>query len=232
MARASPDHRTWLPTKTLFEWADRFFALGAGTKQGAASPVNTPDPTPVALVFDTETDGGAGGQLAIQLAWVVYNARGEELFARSEYLALPPGRRISWHATKVHGISMATIQSKGMVPQFVLGDFFAWVDRVGLHDGDVVAHNAAFDAQVVTNTAISCGLVRDLLPIQCLCTMEQSKHRLALRNRRGGIKPPKNSELYAYLVGIELDHSTLHDALADVRVTASSYFAGKKKGWW
>ena len=62
--------------------------------------------------------------------------------------------------------------------------------------------------------------------------MERSKHRLGLRNRRGALKPPKNAELYAHLVGIELDDATLHDALADVRVTGASFFAGRAKRWW
>ena len=217
-----------LSAQALAAWAKRFFDLGAS----GGAPARALDGAPAALVFDVETDGGRGAQLAVQIAWVVYNAGGEELFARCEYLALPPGRTISYFATKVHRISNAMLREKGMRPQHVLVDFFTWVDRVAANGGAVVAHNAAFDAQVVTNTATSCGLARDLRVEECVCTMEGSKRRLALVNKRGGVKPPKNAELYAHLVGIELDHATLHDALNDVRVTGASYFAGKKVGWW
>ena len=48
-------------------------------------------------------------------------------------------------------------------------DFFDAVERVTADGGHVVAHNARFDAQVVTNTAESCGLARDLRAEDCLC---------------------------------------------------------------
>ena len=233
----------------LAEWAQRFFDLGAGlARRPAPAPAEVPPavpepaPTPPApparaalgpvVVFDTETCGSRGGQLAVQIAWVVYDAKGSELHRRCEYLALPPGRRISYFAQRVHGITEAVVRERGLAPQFVLADFFNVVDAVTAEGGHVVAHNARFDAQVVTNTAESCGLARDLRAEDCLCTMERSKSRLGLVNKRGGLKPPKNAELYAHLVGAELDHATLHDALNDVRVTAASYFAGRSRGWW
>ena len=235
----------------LAVWAQRFFDLGARGCVPSPDPAPDPAPNPApdpapesesapavparappALVFDTETCGSRGGQLAVQIAWIVYDGTGAEVRGRCEYLALPPGRTINPFAQRVHGISDAMVRDKGMAPQFVLADFFDAVDRVTADGGDVVVHNAPFDAQVVTNTAESCGLARDLRAEHCLCTMERSKRRLGLTNKRGGLKPPKNSELYAHLVGIELDHATLHDALNDVRVTGASFFAGRKKGWW
>ena len=244
-------------TEVLAVWAQRFFELGAlGCRLRAepeparelvgdsepepdlepepapARPTPAPAPCTPALVFDTETCGSKGAQLAVQIAWIVYDGAGAEVRARCEYLALPPGRTINYFAQRVHGISDAIVRERGMAPQFVLADFFDAVERVTADGGHVVAHNARFDAQVVTNTAESCGLARDLRAEDCLCTMERSKHWLKLVNKRGGLKAPKNAELYAHLVGIELDQSTLHNALNDVRVTGASFFAGRKKGWW
>lgn len=215
----------------LARWAQRFFDLGAAGAPPPAAAAPLPSP-PTALVFDTETCGSKGGQLAVQIAWVVYDRAGGELSARCEYLALPPGRTINVFARRVHGISDATLRAKGLAPQFVLAEFFEAIDRVAAAGGCLVAHNAQFDAQVVSNTAESCGLARDLRASECLCTMQLSKRRLDLRNKRGALKPPKNAELYAHLVGIELDHATLHDALADVRVTGASFFAGRARRWW
>lgn len=204
--------------------------VDAGVDDGRAGP--WPYPPPAVLVFDTETDGGKGGQLAVQIAWCVYDAAGYELSSRSAYLALPPGRTINGFAQRVHGITMQMLKDRGMAPQCVLADFFDAVDWVTAAGGRIVAHNAQFDAAVVTHTATSCGLARDLRAAECFCTMEQSKRRLGLVNKRGGLKAPKNVELHEHLLGPVRDDLQLHDALADVRVTAASYFAGGERGWW
>lgn len=223
----------------LAELADRFFRLGAGEEveppQAAAVDAEVSAPPapapPAALVFDTETNG-LKDPLAVQIAWVVYDADGHELWSRVEYLALPPGISIDRFAEKVHRISMRTLEAKGKAAQSVLADFYVDLDRVTAQGGKVVAHNAKFDARVVANTARTCGLARGLDASECFCTMEQSKRRLGLQNRRGGLKPPKNSELHEALVGPVPAGVQLHDALADVRLTAASYFAGKWLRWW
>lgn len=241
--------------RTISELADAFFQLGAGT---LSEPTDAVDgsvtsavtaavvvdadrvddyrtwayPPPAVLVFDTETDGGKGGQLAVQIAWCIYDAAGYEMSSRSEYLALPPGRTINVFAQRVHGITMQMLEDRGMAPQFVLADFFDAVDRVTAAGGRIVAHNAQFDAAVVSHTATSCGLARDLRAAECFCTMEHSKRRLGLVNKRGGLKAPKNVELHEHLLGPVRDELQLHDALADVRITAASYFAGGERGWW
>ena len=62
--------------------------------------------------------------------------------------------------------------------------------------------------------------------------MKESKNRLGLKNKLNRLKPPKNIELYEALVGPVPEGTKLHDALADVRLTAASYAAGVRKGWW
>ena len=225
--------------RTLAELADAFFRLGSGEDPEPREAVDAdvpraqpvPPAPPAVLVFDTETNGLRDPH-AVQIAWVVYDADGRELWSRMEYLALPPGKSIDPGAERVHRISLRTLEKKGRAAQFVLTDFYADVDRVAVQDGRVVAHNAKFDARVVTNTATSCGLPRGLDVAECFCTMEKSKRRLNLANRRGGLKPPRNTELHEALVGPVPADVQLHDALADVRVTAASYFAGKRRRWW
>ena len=231
--------------RSLAELADAFFRLGAGedaeprevvaeaapAPPAPLAPPAPPSTVPAAMVFDTETTG-LKDPLAVQIAWCIYNAGGYELSARAEYLALPPGRKIDPNAQKVHHISAKTLAEKGMAAQFVLTEFFEAFDRVAAAGGKLVVHNAQFDARVVTNTARSCGLARDLRAADCFCTMEHSKRRLNLTNRRGGLKPPKNIELHEHLLGPVRDELELHDALNDVRVTAASFFAGGERGWW
>jgi len=168
----------------------------------------------------------------VQIAWVVYDANGTELWSRVEYLALPPGKRIEYGAQKIHNISMKMLEERGKAAQLVLCDFFADVDRIEAARGKLVAHNAKFDCKVLANTATSCGLARDLVSDACFCTMQQSKRRLGLKNSRGGLKVPKNTELHNALVGPVPVGTRLHDALADVRITAASYFAGQRQRWW
>ena len=224
--------------------ADTDFEIVVLEESPAAAPAPAPAPDPPAqpappappappavLVFDTETTG-LKDPLAVQIAWVVYDPNGTELWTRAEYLALPPGRRIDPGAEKVHRISLRTLEAKGKAPQFVLADFFADVDRIEAAQGKLVAHNAKFDARVVTNTATSCGLARDLVSDACFCTMQTSKQRLGLKNSRGGLKVPKNTELHEALVGPVPAGTRLHEALADVRITAASYFAGQRQRWW
>ena len=93
-----------------------------------------------------------------------------------------------------------------------------------------MAHNAKFDARVVTNTATSCGLARGLGG-ECFCTMEESKRRLGLQTERRA-QAAEEHRAPRVLVGPVPADLRLHDALADVRVTAASYFAGKRQRWW
>tara|TARA_B100001175_G_scaffold309808_2_gene312010 strand:- start:148 stop:885 length:738 start_codon:yes stop_codon:yes gene_type:complete len=186
------------------------------------------------LVFDVETDGGAGKQLAIQLGFVVFDANHAELFSHEALLRLPKGRRISWHATRVHKITDNKLHLRGVDPAPELSLFFQWVDRVVQVRGGIIAHNAAFDASVITNTAEACGVHRMLNAKDCTCTMRQATLPAGLLDRRGNPKPPRNKELYMLLHNGDdpSKWARLHSAADDARVTAASYRAGCDLGWW
>lgn len=230
--------------------ADSFFYFGAADMSDILSreaeiakkrPAHAPDEAPPCdgsgppryLVFDTETSGDSGPQLAIQLAFIVYDDLHRELFKLDKYLMLPPSRTISYVAQRIHKISNGFLSEHGTHPVPELTVFFEWVDRVFQAGGSIVSHNAAFDSRVVTNTAKEWGLARELDASDCFCTMQEAKRHCGLTNKRGAPKPPKNIELYrALFSGSEPNVGRLHDALNDVRVTAASFKAGAERGWW
>jgi DNA polymerase III epsilon subunit-like protein len=179
------------------------------------------------IVFDTETDGGRGGQLIVQLAFAAYDKHGNELHRNAKYFQLPAGRTINPHARAVHGISDATLAQKGVHPIPELENFFWWVRRASR----VVAHNASFDARAIHNTCVQHGVDSRLPDDKLFCTMLKSKPIAGLLNKRGHLKNPKNSELYELLHG-KPPEGQLHDALADVLVTASNYAQGVHENWW
>ena len=185
------------------------------------------------MVFDVETDGGAGKQLAVQIGYVVFDENHAEVFAHERLLKLPAGRKVSWHAQKVHKISDNKLFLRGVDPRPELVQFFEWVERVqSVPGGRVIAHNAAFDASVVNNTAAMNALPRELSAAECFCTMRHATDRAGLTDRRGRAKPPRNSELYEVLHGQPPLWAKLHDALDDCRVTACSYREAALRGWW
>jgi hypothetical protein len=62
--------------------------------------------------------------------------------------------------------------------------------------------------------------------------MTRSRDHVGAIDKRGRRKNPRNVELYQALHGGREPAGRLHDALADVRVTAASYAAGHKRRWW
>ena len=180
------------------------------------------------VVFDTETHGGGGGvgQLIVQLAFVAYRG-GKEAYRRSHLVQLPIGLSIMPRAREVHKISDAMLLQRGRHAVHELENFFWWT-RLAKR---VVAHNMAFDARAVRNTCAVFGINCALCDEKLFCTMVSAKHLAGLVNKRGRPKNPKNSELYKLFNGHEPEE-TLHDALADAKVTADNYFNGLHEGWW
>lgn len=185
------------------------------------------------LSFDVETDGAKGGQLAVSLGYVVFDQEGTEIFSREELLRLPKGRRVQYGAYKIHKISDRQLHLKGVDARPELRLFFEWVDRVVRSGGRLVAHNANFDAAVISNTAKINGIHRTLDASECFCTMRKSSLLAGLTNKKGAPKWPKNAELYAVLHdGSQPTWAALHSARDDARVTSRSYLAGRQRGWW
>lgn len=203
----------------------------------ARSPITeSPEtPAPCYLIGDTETNGGRV-QFVIQIAFVLLDKDLNELSSYKKYLKLPPDNQyINPHAAKVHGITLNTLTREGVDPKEALTHFFKCVSDVKKNrDGKVIFHNAAFDSRSISATAEAIGYATPFpfTASSCFCTMVNSKSRLGLKDKLNRLKPPKNTELHEALVGPVPEGTKLHDALADVRVTAASFAAGVRAGWW
>ena len=180
------------------------------------------------VVFDIESDGRSP-QLVVQLAFVVLDEENREILHSSRLVSLPDGRSISYYAMRIHGITNERLLEEGEDAQNVLSNFFAWV----ANSTRVVAHNFSFDCRAVKATCRIHKLEFDCdeLENKGFCTMRNSAQHLGLLNKVGGIKPPKNVELYRYLYDKD-PQGKLHDALVDCRVTAANYVGGRARGWW
>ena len=183
------------------------------------------------LVFDVETDGGSPKQLAIQLAYIVFDSQHRELFRYDKLLSLPSGKKINYHSTRIHHITNNMLRLRGVDPTPEIRLFFEWIDKIHTSNGHIIAHNAGFDAACISHTAAQNALPFELKNTECFCTMKAAKPFCNLTDKRGRPKAPKNSTLYEILHG-HPPNARLHDALEDVRVTAASYQAGLKAGWW
>lgn len=188
------------------------------------------------LCYDTETIGLKPAVIC-QLAFaVVSDGRLERLYDR--ILRLPANVRVGARAQEIHGISTAMCASQGVDAKEALGDFCALAQRVLLHGGRVVAHNATFDVRAVRETrdawnVIPMGENQPLEAASCFCTMKESRVHSELKTATGRRKAFSNAELYAHLHGGALpSFARLHSAADDVFVTLSSYCAGVRAGWW
>ena len=187
--------------------------------------------SPQYLVFDTETNGGTD-QRCIELAYIVFDYNFAELYRYKSYWKLPAFVSINVYAQNVHGISEEVLRNHGLDPRQGLEQFYEWVDRIASCGGVVVAHNAAFDANVINRTSRMNGIARTFTKEECFCTMQRSVQYAGCKNKRGQQRNPKNSELYEILHGTSPTWAKLHSALDDVRVTAMNFHNGRKRGWW
>lgn len=187
------------------------------------------------LVWDTETSGIGSGDVVVQLAWAVCSESGEVLRRYDRLWKLPPHRKIGWGAYKVHGISAKRVAARGYMAAAELRAFVALVCAMRKRRLRVVAHNAAFDVRMLKQTArahaVDDAIVDAFEKQDFFCTMAAARDNCGLRNRAGRKRNPSNAELYERLIG-KPPEGRLHDAFADIMVTAASYAAGKRRRWW
>lgn len=184
------------------------------------------------IVFDTETTGFTKWDQVIQLAFEMYDDGGTPLQSYDRILLLPPKRYVPKKSTEKHKISTKIMRAYGVPAKKELLDFFRIVDEAQKRNIPVVAHNAAFDRRLLAQTAhtnwIAEETVNRFLSASLVCTMQSSKKYFL--TAQGKARWPKNAELYERLIG-HAPEGQLHNALVDVRVTAASFLAGKRRGW-
>lgn len=196
------------------------------------------------LFFDTETTGlpkrwGAPAEeldnwpRIIQLAMIVANEKGEELF-RFKELIKPDG----WEIPSIekdgikaqfwidNGFDTETNMEKG-VPIFdALRQLQSCLKKVDYK----VAHNINFDNPVTGAEIMRAGITYELFKYKKgLCTMSTSTKFCQLPKKNGyGFKWPKLEELHQILFNEGFDGA--HDALADVIATQRCFFELVKRG--
>ena len=187
------------------------------------------------LVWDTETSDIGTDGVVVQLAWAICSQEGEVLRRYDRLWKLPPRRKISWGAFKVHGISAGKVATRGHAAAGEVRAFVALVRAMRKQRLRVVAHNASFDVRMLKQTARAHGVddagVDALEKRDFFCTMGAARDHCGMRNRAGRKRNPSNAELYTKLLG-KAPEGRLHDAFADIMVTAASYAAGKRRRWW
>lgn len=182
------------------------------------------------LIFDTETSNFPSPKLLatdinqariIQLAWLLLDEQFQEVACFNSLIRLPEPYRISSGAQVAHGISQEKCNKFGVDIQWV----FPLFNTAYSNATKVIAHNIKFDSQLLD---IEYELLYNnnggyRIDNTKFCTMEAMTPICKLPSKFPGsrYKWPKLQEAYKHCFGKEFDGA--HDALADVRATASVF---------
>lgn len=181
------------------------------------------------LIFDTETTGLPKRYNApisdtdnwprvIQIAWQLHGAMGE-LLEQKDFLIYPDGFNIPFDAERIHGISTALAEEKGIDLKLVQEQFNEVLAKAKF----VVGQNVGFDINVwgceFHRTGIDSAL--EQLPVLDTCT-EQTALLCQIPGGKGGkFKLPTLTELYQKLFNENFDEA--HNATADVEATTRCF---------
>lgn len=180
----------------------------------------------VVLAWDTESTGLGG--VVVQLGVVGLDVHRRELMAVSRMFQPLEGHPMDRRARLVHGISTDDQRRLGEPVRACLAAFCVLAEEARSKGIPLVAHNASFDQRMLSNTARAVSFT--MPDIASECTMRLGKRVAA--ERFGSRKAPRNAELYEMLVGSVPSGTSLHDAVADARLTAHSFAAGREQNLW
>ena len=186
------------------------------------------------LFFDTETTGIPRNYKApvsdlgnwprvIQLAFLLTDAAGVPREAK-QFLIKPEGFTIPADATRVHGITTEHALAKGVALGAALAEFLACLQSAKT----LVAHNMAYDENVLGAEFLRAKLANPLPKAKRFCTMQAATNFCAIPGRYGNFKWPTLSELHMKLFG--KDFKGAHGAQPDVGACATCFFAMRAKG--
>lgn len=182
------------------------------------------------LIFDTETTGLPkrwdapytdidNWPRVIQIAWQLHDDMGN-LIEAQDYLVQPDGFDIPYDAERVHGISTALAQKKGIPLVEMLSKFNIALGKTKF----VVGQNLKFDLNVTgaefERTQIGNNL--QSLPVLDTCTEQTAKLCQLPGGRYGKFKLPTLTELHEFL--FKKPFGEAHNATADVEATARCFF--------
>jgi len=198
-----------------------------------------PEPPPVErcayAVFDTESTGLSGEDVVLQFAMGLFDDNGRMIQLYDRIWKIPANVKISRRAYEVHKIDYRRVRRDGMDAPPQLRIVLKTMRRLKERGVPIAAHNKGFDIRLLRQTAIRHGVDEwNLVAGDVVCTMQGAKpHTNLVSAKTGRPKAPSNLELYQFLHdGKAPAFGALHDAATDIKVTAASFAAGRKRGWW
>jgi len=185
------------------------------------------------LFFDTETTGIprnykapvsdlANWPRVVQLAFLLADSHGKHLQSH-QCLIRPDGFSIPQDATQIHGIPTQVALARGIPLADALQPFLAALNQATL----LVAHNMAYDENVLGAEFLRLQLPNPLPKTKRFCTMESTTTLVAIPNKYGRFKWPTLAELHLKLFAKQLEEA--HNAKADVQTCALCFFELKKR---
>jgi DNA polymerase III epsilon subunit-like protein len=190
------------------------------------------------LFFDCESTGlplrrglspwdVEGWPRLVQLAWGIYDLRGNLLDIRS-HIIRPDGFVIPAEATAIHGITHSRAVEEGEDLARVLEEFGEAIESPSI---TLVAHNIDFDCGVVGAEFIRLKKTPRLLEVPAVCTMKTTPEVCRLPRPSGwGFKWPTLGELHLHLFGSSFEAS--HDAASDLQACARCFFQLVQDGYY
>ena len=180
------------------------------------------------LIFDTETTGLPLRDNApieelenwpriVQIAWQLHDRKGE-LTEVENLIIRPDGFNIPYAAEKVHGISMAMAEEKGIPVSEALEKFATALASSSY----IIGHNVKFDLNITAAEFLRAGIHSRITELPSVCTMELTREFCKIPGRGNKYKSPRLDELYRIL--FEESFSEAHNASADVNATARAFF--------
>jgi DNA polymerase III epsilon subunit-like protein len=185
------------------------------------------------IVFDTETTGFPSSSLSLeeqpyicQFAGIVYEYDFEtgvinEIHREDQLIR--PMIEIPHDSSMIHGITTEMVVN---APTF--GEYASRLLEIFGRCDMAVAHNIAFDRDVIANELLRSGFSKDFLPEKTFDTMTSTKEMCRLPGRLGGYKSPKLAELHMFLFNKGFENA--HNALADVVATGNCLQELLKRG--
>jgi len=190
------------------------------------------------IVYDTETTGLHWGFKSrsitdpshphlVQLSALVLDVEDQRVRQSMNLIVSPAGWSIPDETVRIHGITEDYAAQWGQDEKKVLDTFLELWAGGNQHPLERVAHNAAFDKNIIT-TAIGRhygegDLLDTWVAARDTCTMQTAKPIVQARNVKGAIKNPTLMETYKFFFNEEFDR--VHTANADVVATMSIFLA-------